>query len=153
MTSSPELSVVRPLLEFVKHLLLLCRVPKAGAGVENAQVVDILDVALTKVQRHGVLFGRVVQRVQGLGLGFGDGRNIGGPRQAPIPRESAPGVLDDEAFGVGVRCCLEVQQWCRGEWLVGLAEAAWLLVVVVRSGQNSGGNSTYVSASHGSESV
>ncbi len=153
VTSSPELSVVRPLLEFVKHLLLLCRVPKAGAGVENAQVVDILDVALTKVQRHGVLFGRVVQRVQGLGLGFGDGRNIGGPRQAPIPRESAPGVLDDEAFGVGVRCCLEVQQWCRGEWLVGLAEAAWLLVVVVRSGQNSGGNSTYVSASHGSESV
>ena len=66
--------------EFAKHLLLLRRVPEPGAGVENAQVVDILDVPLTKVQRHGVLFSRVVQRVQSFRLSFGDGGDVGGPR-------------------------------------------------------------------------
>jgi len=45
--------------------------------MENAQVVDVLDVALVKVERHGVLFRRVVQRVQGFGLRLGDGRNVG----------------------------------------------------------------------------
>ena len=41
-----------------------------------------------------------MQGVQSLGLGFSDGRDVGGSREAPVTREAAPSVLDDEALGV-----------------------------------------------------
>jgi len=45
--------------------------------MENAEVVDILDVPLPEVKRHRVLLGCEVQSVQRLGLGLRDGRDVG----------------------------------------------------------------------------
>lgn len=58
-------------------ILLLLGVFEPSARVEDAEVVDELDVARLELERDGVLLRRVVQRIERLGLGFGDGRDVG----------------------------------------------------------------------------
>jgi hypothetical protein len=45
------------------------------APVEDAQVVDVLDVALLEIQPEGVLLREEVYRVERLSLRLGDGRD------------------------------------------------------------------------------
>jgi hypothetical protein len=48
----------------------------AIAGMENRQVIDILDVAFLKVDSQIVFFSNVMQRIQRFCLSFSDWRNV-----------------------------------------------------------------------------
>lgn len=57
-----------------------------------------------------MLLGQEVQRVERFGLGFGDGRDVRGAREALKAGEGAAGVLDDEALGGGGGGSLVVEE-------------------------------------------
>lgn len=58
-----------------------------------------------------------MQRVERLGLGFGDGRDVLGARQAAVPGEGAAGVLDDQSLRRGIGGGLKVEEGAKGVWL------------------------------------
>lgn len=61
-------------------LLIMLAICIAVTGMENGQVVDILDVAFLKIDSQIVFFGNVMQRIQRLCLSFSDWRNVVSPR-------------------------------------------------------------------------
>ena len=64
--------------------------------MEDAQIVDILDVSLLEVEPEIVLLREEVNRIESLSLGFGNGRDVGGAREALEACEKATGILDDD---------------------------------------------------------
>jgi hypothetical protein len=75
---------------------MLRAVHEPVAPVEDAQVVDVLDVALLEAQPERVLLREEVHRVERLRLRLGDGRDARRPRQREEAGEDAPRVLDDD---------------------------------------------------------
>lgn len=75
-----------------RHLLFRC-ISVALTGMEDGQVVDVLDVALLEIKGFAVFLRVELQRVQCLGLCFTDGRNGRGPWRVTKSREDSPEVL------------------------------------------------------------
>lgn len=73
-------------------------VEKAISGVEECDIVDILDITLCKVGVDAKLLAEKVQRVQGLGLGLGDGGNVWIARQLAETHKVSPSVLQADAL-------------------------------------------------------
>lgn len=71
--------------------------------MEDGQVVDVLDIALLEVRVHAELIAEEVQGVEGLGLGLGDGRDVGVAGERAEPDEGAAGVLQRDPLGTGIR--------------------------------------------------
>lgn len=46
------------------------------AGVKDAEIVDVLDISLTKIKTYMESICKEVKSVQGFGLGFGDGGDL-----------------------------------------------------------------------------
>jgi len=72
---------------------------KSIARVEDAQVVDVLDVALLEVQRGTVFIGSKVQGVQCFCLSFCDRWNILRSWLGQKAREVPASVLYDDTLG------------------------------------------------------
>ena len=89
---------------------LLWRISELLAGMEDAQVVGELNVALVEVEGGAILLSREVQGIQSLSLSLGDGRNVCRSGKTPVSCESAARVLDYEALGCVFSCRLEVQK-------------------------------------------
>lgn len=89
------LSWIQMELHGQRNLLLRIRILKSISRMEDTQVIDVLYVALSKVETNSVFLGGKMQGVEGLCLGFGDGRDIGGAREGVKTCEVATGVLDD----------------------------------------------------------
>jgi len=58
------------------HSLLLGRVREAITGVENAQIVGVLNVPLAEVEPDGESLGEEVECIQGFCLRFSNGWNV-----------------------------------------------------------------------------
>lgn len=58
------------------YLRLLWRIFKRPARVEYAQVIHKLDIPSLKLERNSALFGGEMQRVEGFGLRFCNGRDV-----------------------------------------------------------------------------
>ncbi|QBZ61155.1 hypothetical protein PoMZ_08101 [Pyricularia oryzae] len=78
------------------YSLLIHRIPEPVPGVKDGQVVDVLHVALAKVGGDVEALAEKVQRVQGLGLRLGDGRDVGAARQGAEPDQVPAGVLQQD---------------------------------------------------------
>ena len=66
--------------------------------MENAQIIDVLNVALLEVQSHTETISQKVECVESLGLSFGDGWNVFAARKVEEAGEASAGVLDDNSF-------------------------------------------------------
>lgn len=62
--------------------MLITGVIEFIAGVEDAEVVAVLDIALTEIKTHIESLGKEVKSVECFRLGFGDGRAIRCKREA-----------------------------------------------------------------------
>lgn len=82
----------------VFDLLLFFRVNEPSTGVEDAQIVRILNVSLVKVEGYSVLLSGKVQGIEGFSLSFRDGRNVRRSGKSPVPGEASSCVLDDQAL-------------------------------------------------------
>lgn len=104
-------------------LLLLLGVGEAIAGVENAHVVRVLDVALLEVQFHRKLVAKIMEGVEGFGLRLGNWRDFLTSREGTIPDKVSTSVLNGQAFGSRRGGRLVVNQGSRRKRLFGPAEA------------------------------
>ena len=77
------------------YLLLLWRIAEPASRMEDAKIVDKLDIALPEIKANGILLRGVMKRVQSLGLRFGDGRDVGGSGEAPVSGEGPARILND----------------------------------------------------------
>ncbi len=139
-----------------RHSLLLFRILEGSTCVEDAQVVDVLDVARMEIKPCRVLLGCKVQRVQRLGLGLRDGRDVGRSWQAPVAGEAASRILDDEPFRGRAGGGLVMQQWSGCVRPACPAESVWLLSVpahIEARWLNHVREVAYSSAAHGSARV
>lgn len=59
------------------HSLLILSVLESVPGMKDAEVVDVLDIALTKVKTHMKPLCKEVESVECFGLGFSDGWDFG----------------------------------------------------------------------------
>ena len=59
-----------------EYLLLIRGVSEPIAGVEDAEVVDVLDISLTKIKTYMESICKEMKSVEGFGLGFGDRRDL-----------------------------------------------------------------------------
>ena len=66
-------------------ILLITGVLESIAGVEDAEIVDVLDIALTKIKTHMESLCKEVKSVECLGLGFGNGWAPMRSREGLIP--------------------------------------------------------------------
>lgn len=64
--------------------------------MENAEVINILNITLPEIKAQRVFLRQEVDRVQCLRLGFTNGRGGGGARKTLETGEVATGVLDDD---------------------------------------------------------
>lgn len=103
-----------------KNVLLSRSIAESFPGVKNTQVIDVLDIALLKVQCRTVFLGDKVQRVQCLRLCLGDRWNIGGPRLCEEPCEVTTGVLNHNPFRGGCSGRFMVQNGTVCVWLFGI---------------------------------
>lgn len=78
--------------------------------MKDGQVVDVLHVALAKVSGDVEALAEKVQRVQGLGLRFGDGRDVGAARQGAEPDQVPAGVLQQDPLRLLLRRGLVVDE-------------------------------------------
>ena len=76
--------------------------------MKDTQIIDVLDISLLEVQRCTVFFGREVQRVQGLCVGFRDWGDVGRPWLREVSRKVATSILDQNTFWTGCRGWLMV---------------------------------------------
>ena len=105
-----------------ENLLLILGVLERVAGVEDAEVVDILDIALTKVQTSVESLSEEVKSVERFGLGFGNWRNAGRSRESLVSREGSSGILDDDSFFVFVGSGLVMEQRTFEVGFLGISE-------------------------------
>ena len=77
------------------RLLLLVGIGKPIPSMEDAEVVDVLDVPLLEIEPKIVLLCGEVDSVEGLCLRLCDGRDLLRAGQTEETREDTPGVLDD----------------------------------------------------------
>ena len=88
--------------------------------MKNTQVIDVLDIALLKIQCRTVFLGDKVQRVQCLRLCLGDRWDIGGPRLREESCEVTTGVLNHDPFRGGCSGRFMVQNGTVCVWLFGI---------------------------------
>lgn len=105
-----------------KKSLLVRGVLEAVAAVEHAEVVHVLDIALAEIETDVEALGEEVESVEGFGLGFGYGRDVGRAREGLVAYESAADVLDDDSLFVSVGGGLVVQQRDFLTGTIGVAE-------------------------------
>ena len=74
--------------------------------MKNTEVVDVLDITLTKIKTYMELIREKVESVECFGLGFGNGRDVRRSREGLISCERSPGVLDDDPFFALIGCRL-----------------------------------------------
>lgn len=79
--------------------------------MENAQIVGILHIALSKPKRNRMLISQKMEGIKGLGLSFSDGWHVRGSWQTPIARERPSCVLDDQSLRSRLGLWLIVKQW------------------------------------------
>lgn len=65
-----------------EDLLLVAGVLKPAVGVEDIELIDVLDIALTKSKTHAVSHYKEVKSVESFGLDFGNGWDVGRLRAA-----------------------------------------------------------------------
>ena len=111
----------RPPIPQEDHSLLILRVLEFVPGMKDAEVVDVLDIALTKVKTHMKPLCKEVKRVECFGLGFSDGWDVGRSRKGLIPCKGPSGVLDDDSLFVPGRRGQIMQQRA---FVVGIGGAA-----------------------------
>ncbi len=75
------------------HSLFASFVPETVTGMEDGQIIDVLDVALLEVGRNAVLIAQEVGRIQCFSLGVGDGRDFGASWECAEADEVAASVL------------------------------------------------------------
>lgn len=61
---------------YFPHLLLLTLVNEPVPSVEDAQIVDVLDVSFLELRIDAVLFANEMQSVKSFGLGLSDRRDV-----------------------------------------------------------------------------
>lgn len=81
-----------------EDLLLVAGVLKPAAGVEDIELIDVLDIDLMKSKTHAGSVYKEVKSVESFGLGFGNGWDVGRLRGGLIPRESSSDVLHDDSL-------------------------------------------------------
>jgi hypothetical protein len=121
--------------------------------MEDAQVVDVLNVALLKLRVDAELLSSEVQGIKGFSLGFRDGWYFCAAREGSESDEVAAPILERDSL----RGCLggwqEVEQWPLRPLLVGLLKARTSSANVEVKGICHIGASTYTSMSHGWDKV
>ena len=83
-----------------ENLLLTMGVLKSIAGVENAEVVDILDIALTEIKTRMESLCKEVKSIECFGLGFGNGRDFRRSREGLIPCKCPSSILNYDSLFV-----------------------------------------------------
>lgn len=83
--------------------LLRLVVSKCVPSMEDAQIIDELDITFLEIEPQGEAGCEEVESVESFGLAFGDGRDTWRAREPLEAREVAPGVLDDYAVLVVVQ--------------------------------------------------
>lgn len=71
-----QASAIASVAELKADLHMRCIVSELVSRVEDAQIVDILDITLPEVHSQGVLFCEEMKRVEGFCLCFSDWRDI-----------------------------------------------------------------------------
>jgi hypothetical protein len=80
------------------NLLFILGIPKSITGVENGDVVDVLNIALLEICRYAETLTQEMQGVQSFGLGFGDGWEMVAAGESSETNVVTTGVLEHDSF-------------------------------------------------------
>ena len=112
--------------------LLVMIVLEFITGVEDTEIVDVLDIALTEIKAYMESICKEVKSVECFGLSFGNWWDVRRPREGLVTREYPSGVLDDDSLFSLVGSRQVMQQGPFVVWMLGVAETVHGVSATIR---------------------